>query len=247
MKNQKKQKAVLYILIVLIIVLSSLAITKKDDPINPMEPVAIEDIERSVDTLKRLGYTSVADFDVLAEGVVQGKAYVQVLKDSFNLMDETTLKLDIIEAHFSVAVYLNILRQTDKAIKQYEYLLTISPEHSLALDNLAKIYIDAQEYEKAEEYYKKRIEFNPSFGQNYMDLTNVYYAFLPEKRSEIPQIIKKALEGRPENTDLILYLAEFYKQEKEYTLAIEWYQKMLDIKPDSVVAKQAIEFIENKL
>ena len=245
MKNQKKQKTALYILIILNIILSGIALTKNNDSADPV-PVAIEDIEKSVDTLKRLGYVSVDDFDALAEGVVQGEKYIQVLKDSFNLMDIATFEPDIIEAHLSVAVYLNVLGQTDKAIEQYNYLLTISPEHSIALNNLAQIYLERGEYEKTEEYYKQIIKANPSFSQGYMDLADVYRAFMPEKKSEIPQLIEEILTERPQSTDSMLYLAEFYEQEKEYDLAIEWYQKVLDINPDSVVAKQAIEFIENK-
>ena len=247
MKNQKKEKTILKILIILIIILSSIAFTKNDSSVDLVESVKIEDIERSTDALKRLGYMSVDEFDTFAEGVLQGKAYVQVLKDSFDLMDTATLKPDIVEAHFSVAVFLNILRKTDEAIKQYEYLLTISPKHSLALDNLAKIYLDRGEYEKTENYYKQIIKANPSFSQSYMDLADVYRAFIPEKKSEIPQIIEGALKERPEGTNLMLYLAEFYEQEKEYDLSIEWYQKVLSINSDTEVAKQAIEFIENKL
>ena len=247
MKNQKKQKTALYILIILIIILSSLAILKNDDSTGPVEPVAIEDIERSVDTLERLDYASIDDFDALAEGIVQGERYVQVLKDSFDLMDIATFEPDIIEAHLSVAVYLNVLGQTDKAIEQYKYLLAIRPDHSIALNNLAKIYVDAQEYEKAEESYKKVIATNPSFSQGYTDLADLYRAFISEKKPEIPQLIGEALEERQGSTNLMLYLAEFYEQEKEYDLAIEWYKKALDINPDIDIAKQAIEFIESKL
>ena len=249
MKNQKKQKTILYILIILIIILSSLSLIRNNDSANPTEPVAtegIENIEKSSETLKRLGYESVDEFDVLAGDIVQGERYIQVLKDSFNLMDIATFEPDIIEAHFSVAVYLNVLGQTDKAIEQYEYLLNISPEHSIALDSLAKIYLDRGEYEKTESYYKQIIKANPSFSQSYMDLADVYCAFIPEKKSEIPQIIEEALKERPEGTNLMLYLAEFYEQEKKYDLSIEWYQKALDVNPDSEVAKQAIEFIKGK-
>ena len=246
MKNQKKQKIALYILIILIIILSGIALTKNNNSASPVEPVAIEDIEKSVDTLKRLGYVSVDDFDALTDGIVQGERYVQVLKDSFDLMDIATFEPDIIEAHLSVAVYLDVLGQTEKAIEQYEYILTIQPGHSVVLGNLAKIYVNTQEYEKAEEYYKKIIEANPSFSQGYMDLADVYRAFMPEKKPEIPQLIEEILTERPQSTNSMLYLAEFYEQEKEYDLAIEWYQKALDINPDIDMAKQAIEFIENK-
>ena len=246
MKNQKKQKTALYLLIILIITLSGIALTKNNDSADPV-PVAIEDIERSDDTLKRLGYMSVDEFDAFAEGVVQGKAYVQVLKDSFNSIDTATLESNIVEAHFSVAVYLDVLRQTDKAIEQYEYLLTISPKHSLALGDLAKIYVDRGEYEKAEEYYKKVIKTNPLLSQGYIDLAEVYRVFIPEKKSEIPQLIKEALKECSQSIDLTLYLAEFYEKEKEYQLAIECYQKVLDIDPNNSSVQQAIEFIENKL
>lgn len=246
MKNQKKQKTALYILIIFIILLSSISLIKNNDSTVPSETIAIEDIERSSETLKRLGYESVDEFDVLAEGVLQGKAYAQVLKDSFVLMDGATLKPDLVESHFVVAVFLNMLKQTDKSIEQYEYLLTISPEHYLALNNLAQIYLDAQEYQKSEEYYKQVIKSAPFFINGYTNLSNLYRTFIPEKKSEIPKIIEEALKERPEGTNLILYLAEFYKQEREYDLSIEWYQKALDINPDLSVAKQAIELLENK-
>ena len=246
MKNQKKEKTILKILIILIIILSSIAFTKNDSSVDLVESVKIEDIERSTDTLKRLGYMSVDEFDAFAEGVLQGKAYVQVLKDSFDLMDTATLKPDLVELHFVVAVFLNMLKQTDKSIEQYEYLLTINPEHYLALNNLAQIYLDAQEYQKAEEYYKQAIKSAPFFENGYTNLADVYRAFIPEKKSEIPQIIEGALKERPEGTNLMLYLAEFYEQEKKYDLSIEWYQKALDVNPDSEVAKQAIEFIKGK-
>ena len=245
----KKQKIALYILIILVVILSGIAITKNYDPTStpPVAIEGIENIERSVDTLKRLGYASVDDFDVLAEGIAQGDRYVQVLKDSFNLMDIATFEPDIIEAHLSVAVYLNALEQTDKAVEQYEYLLTVRPKHSIALNNLAQIYLQRGEYEKVETCYQKVIDANPSFSPGYTDLADVYRAFMPEKKSEIPQLIEKALLEHYQHTGLMLYLAEFYEQEKEYKLAIEWYQKALDINPNIPSAEQAIEFLENKL
>ncbi len=242
------------ILVVVIVFLGLLGAYNKgmftrSEPINVDvgEGLTIDDYDKKDETLKRLGFASVKEFNEFSDGSETKDEQIETLQSVFEMLDTVERESDMVDVVLSIGLYLNLFGETDKAIEQYEYLLIKRPTHSTVMNNLAWIYIDREEYEKAEGYFKTNIENNPAFSNWYINLADLYRSYMPEKKSEIPELIQQGIDEKEENFVLTVYLAEFYEKEKEYEKALEWYNKALAIDPDSKYTQQAIDFIETKM
>lgn len=253
----KEKKIVLGVLAVLIILFGGykaystyLKKVQQDGVKEVIQKTAsIEEYDRSTKTLERLELGSVDDLRKLSDGSETQNTYIERLKNILSLLDSAKTEPDIADATMSVAFYLNLLGQKDKAIVQYEYFLTKRPGHSTTLDNLGFIYIDLKDYVKAEEYFKKNIEFSPNFSKGYIDLSDLYQTGMPEKKTEVVSVIQEGInktKGQEKQT-LVEYLAEFYDREKEYARALEQYQELLKINPNNEYIQQSIASLKKKL
>ena len=211
------------------------------------EELTVEDYDNKDKTLKRLGFMSVESLKELSDGSEAQNKQVETLQSVFEMLDTIDKESDMVDATLSVGLYLNLLGEADMAIEQYEYLLTKRPSHSTVINNLAWIYIEKEEHEKAEGYFKTNIENNPKFSNWYTNLADLYRSYMPEKKSDIPALIQQGIDEKEVNFALTMYLAEFYENEKEYNKALEWYNKALAIDPNSEYTQQAIEFVEEKI
>ena len=207
----------------------------------------VTDFDRSAKTLERLGFLSTEDLSTLSDSSEAQDNYVRSLKDMFSLLDDAEIEEDVVDASVGIGLYLDILGQKDKAIAQYEYLISVRPNYSVALGNLAWIYVEHKEYEKAEYYYDRLIEEYSSASKWYIRLADVYRTEEIDKKDQVRPLIERGLENLPKSTILMFYLARFYEEEKEYELAIEWYEKVLAVNSDDGSARSAIDFIEKKL
>ena len=115
------------------------------------------------------------------------------------------------------------------------------------MNNLAWIYIEKGEYGKAEGYIKTNIKNNPDFSNWYINLADLYRSFMPEKRSEILQLMQQGIDYKTEDFVLTMYLASFYEEEGEYENALEWYKKALVLDPESTFVQNVIPSIEAKI
>ena len=59
-------------------------------------------------------------------------------------------------------MYINDLKEYNKAILHYEKAIDIDPSNSLAHNNLGILYNDLKEYNKAILHYEKAIDIDPS-------------------------------------------------------------------------------------
>lgn len=248
MKNK-----IITIIIIILVVLGGVAaykagvFTSTNNSEQTGDVLTVADYDGKKETLERLGFSSVDDIANLSDGTDIQEEYVERLKNVFELLDTVDQEGDMVDATLSVGLYLNLLGETDLAIEQYEYLLINRPTHSTVMNNLAWIYIEGGEYEKAEEYFKTNIENNPDFSNWYINLADLYRSYIPEKKSEIPTLIQGGIDVKVEDFALTMYLAEYYESEKDYEKALDWYNKALEINPNASFPKQAIEYIEEKM
>lgn len=134
------------------------------------------------------------------------------------------------------------LKLFDKSIYSYNQALTLQPGDALALNNLANLYSDLKEYEKAEEYLLKLIEANYKWIQAYTDLADIYRFNLPEKRDKIPEILEMGYEKNPDKQAVFLrYLAVYHKDFGDKEKAIKNYQELLKLEPENKTAKLELE------
>ncbi len=112
-----------------------------------------------------------------------------------------------------------------------------SPKNYNSFWNLGNTYMKLQDYVNAEKAYLKTIENGPDQSRHYLALGELYW-YMPEKKSQIPDLYKKGLETLPGNYDLLIALAQYYKDAGDKTNAIKYYQEIIEKYPDS---KEAIE------
>ena len=121
----------------------------------------------------------------------------------------------------------------------------IQPGSYLAHANLANLYFrHYQDFVKAEEHYLKAIEPNdPRVIVYYYDLHEIYRYFYKTDTTLAEDILKQGIERYPEETNLMAILAHYYKNMERKEEAIEYYQKILEINPDSEVAKRELKVL----
>jgi len=150
---------------------------------------------------------------------------------------------DDLISYVELALLQNQFGWTDDAIKTYEKVLFVNPNDVLALNNLANIYKNLKQYEKAEEYFLRIIDFNPRVRvQTYIDLVDIYRFHLTDKRDQIPIILEKGYEHNPEREALFLsHIAVYHKDFGDKEKAIKNYQALLELEPENQTARAELE------
>lgn len=93
---------------------------------------------------------------------------------------------------------------------------------------------DAEEYDKAETYYRKAISLNSTEANAYIGLGNTYHNL--KRYDEAIDQYRKALQFDPNNVVAINNLGSAYARLRRYAEAIEQQRKALDLNPDYAFA-----------
>ena len=123
--------------------------------------------------------------------------------------------------------------------------IELQPESYLAHANLANLYFrHYQDFAKAEEHYLKAIEpLDSRVVVYYYDLHEIYRYFYKTDTTLAEDILKQGIERYPTETNLMAILAHYYKSLDRKEEAKEYYQKILEINPDSEVAKRELKVL----
>jgi len=126
------------------------------------------------------------------------------------------------------------------------WAVDLQPKSYLAHGNLANLYFrHFQDFAKAEEHFLKAIEpDDPKTIHYYFDLHEIYRYFYKQDTTLAEDILKQGIEQYPESTDLMAVLAHYYRDLGRKREAKECYLKILEINPDSQVAKQGLIDLE---
>lgn len=160
-----------------------------------------------------------------------------------------TLKSDPtnVSAYITLAAWKKDKGELEEAIKLYESALEVRPDDTLLLMNIAELYTRNQQYAEAAGAYVKVMASNPKWLAAYRSLADLYRYQMPERKIEIPSILKKGLEANSENE---LYfvgpLAVYYKDFGPEEEAIRWYERLLELDPTNTTAKNELEELKNK-
>jgi len=122
----------------------------------------------------------------------------------------------------------------------------ISPENYTSFWNLANTCVRLKDYSGAEQAYLRTIQNGPDQARHYTALAEVYWYNLPEKKEQIPELYKRGLEELPDNYDLLINLAWYYKETGDKKNALKYYQEVINNYPDmEQIIRAAIEEISN--
>jgi tetratricopeptide (TPR) repeat protein len=128
------------------------------------------------------------------------------------------------------------------AVQAYEYAATLNPDSPLAYYNLANLYgLYLGEYAKAEQYYEQAIEKGWNLAYTYLGLAEFYRTFYKDKFRETEKVLLRGLEVIPDDPNLMLDLAFYYKTAGDKEKAVSYFKKLLNHPDISGAQKQALE------
>ncbi|XP_043911619.1 interferon-induced protein with tetratricopeptide repeats 5-like [Protopterus annectens] len=170
--------------------------------------------------------------------------------------------------------YILIDHLTRKSIYHFELAVELKPQFQYALKDLATMYIEARNYEKAEICFKKLYDIPSNIPENLQEIHLAYGLFqLKNKKSESDAVlyfkegckIKNPSEPRYKCSSNLLKIAErklyinpkdstahgilgfVHLQNEERSRAIECYKKALQYDPDNVEYLNALTELQLSL
>jgi tetratricopeptide (TPR) repeat protein len=150
-------------------------------------------------------------FKSLAKNHPEGEKFVEeLLKAKAELKDSK--KENDFSALLRIGVNLNLLGDKKLALKYYEKALKQDPKNFLALNNVANIYSDLGDYQKAEEYFLRLISYYPDKTMPYRNLGYLYRYRLNKTPAQIEEFFKKGLEATNNDPDLLSWLIAYFQE-----------------------------------
>jgi type IV pilus assembly protein PilF len=112
----------------------------------------------------------------------------------------------------------------------------------LALANLGWAYYNKKEYAISEKYYLKALDIEPKFinAQRGLSLTYIALGRIDEAR----EIIESAIKNYPKFAPLYNDLAKVYMLSHAYNKALEAYNKVIELAPDTAMASEAEKAVQ---
>ncbi|MBI3940388.1 MAG: tetratricopeptide repeat protein [Acidobacteria bacterium] len=128
-------------------------------------------------------------------------------------------------------------RNAERAIQVYGEVLAKDPRDVGSMASLARIYVDMEQYDTAKQWYRKRLEVEPSNPEPLYGIGSTNFNIVssetgttgekikemsPEKRAEIERLVdegidslKKAMQIRTEYADAAQYLNLLYREKSK--------------------------------
>lgn len=139
------------------------------------------------------------------------------------------------EIYYTLGKLAEKLGDTDTAILRYQKSVECKPDFVLSLDQLANLYYDNAQWDEALLYYMK-LENTPSCHDE-VDMVNVSLrlAIIKDKMGMTEGAIDGYIQHLKENREqkqVFEGLARLYAEKEEWDIAIEYYEKLLQIAED---------------
>lgn len=147
----------------------------------------------------------------------------------------TSLSVDLSKDPENQLKWLN-LAITRKAIGDYDasiqvlnYVTILWPNDYVAFNNLADLYqFYVSNYPLAEKNWLKVIEINPSYIDAYKNLYTLYLELYKEKKSSALPILLLGIKKNPDNYELMVEVARYYKTIGDKAQASTYYNKAIN-------------------
>ena len=135
-----------------------------------------------------------------------------------------------IEETFNLAVKNHQKNNFKESQNLYNKILEINPNHSPALNNIAIIFTNLKEIEKAKECYEKAIKINPNYADAHNNLGTIFKGL--EENQKAKECYEKAIEINPNYADAHNNLGVIFRKKGEYQKAKECFEKAIEINPN---------------
>ena len=200
---------------------------------------------------KKGDYTSALRAFLKAEKLYSDDPYLHY---DLGLTYKAKKKLDLAVKHFEKAIEMkpdyapakNALgtvyldkKEWDTAIAYFKEvtgnLLYTTPH--LPLSNIGWAYYNKKEYPLAEKFYRDALEVEPKFINALRGLGLVYIAM--GRISEAIATLERAIKNYPRFAHLYLDLGKAYTLSHDYKKALNAYDKIIELVPDTALASEA--------
>ena len=172
-------------------------------------------------------------YEELAKDHPQGERFLRFIENGFAKFTNDDPDDDI-SGYIDIGFYKNELGDIDGAIEAYKEGLKINENVTLILSNLAHIYENKKDYRNAEKYYTRLVEADPTNVRGITDFAGMYrYYFDGKKHAEIIDLVEvKGLTVNPNDLNLLIFLANYYRSDLEDLDRAEiYYRQILELDP----------------
>ncbi|OHA25396.1 MAG: hypothetical protein A3D56_01260 [Candidatus Taylorbacteria bacterium RIFCSPHIGHO2_02_FULL_45_35] len=170
----------------------------------------------------------------------------RIEKDSIELRKTP----DNFDAWLDLAIQRKTIDDYKGAAEIWEYVLEFQPNNSVVLGNLGELHhLYLKDYPKSESYYKAAISLDPSRVDLYRALHELYKYSYKQNTSAAADILKEGLVKNPDNTDLLILLGAYYRDNGDKQSARVYFEQALSIakKNQNQVLVDALERDISKL
>ncbi|MFH1392481.1 MAG: tetratricopeptide repeat protein [bacterium] len=112
--------------------------------------------------------------------------------------------------------------------------------------NVAVLYRDLHEFDKAEEYYTKVIEMEPR-GQFVVEIMDLYIYDLKKPEEDIIATFEYFMANIHDNRAIAFRYALYLESVNRYQDALNLYKVILGTEPDNQSLKESIDYLKMKL
>ena len=132
--------------------------------------------------------------------------------------------------------------QTEEAISGLKELLRLSPDHSLAHDDLGALYYQKGDQTNALEHFVQALDADPNNMNAMKNLADLSLEL--GRHDEAVEFYRKILAERPADVDALLGVGNYCLQTGHPEDAKLFFRKVLEINPEHIVAKSNLETLE---
>ncbi len=127
----------------------------------------------------------------------------------------------------------------EEAIECLEAALEIDPNYESALSNLADVYSDQKEYDKAIELYLKAYDLAP---ERHYDLNGAAYCLIEQKRFQeaVPYLVELLPHAQELDAQVPARLGYCYQHLQQYDEAVKYYRLEMELPHDDNVINQQL-------
>ncbi len=188
-----------------------------------------------------------------------------ILQYDMGLTFKAKKEFDLAIQHFEKAIRLNPnsaramnalgtvyleKKEWDMAIKYFKEALSdliyVTPHYPLS--NMGWAYYNKKEYALSEKYYLDALNVDPKFINALLGLAKTYMAMGMERLPEAVETLESAIQYYPTSPQLYFELGKAYTLLQKPNKAVEAYERVVDLVPDSplaIEAKKEAQIIRN--
>lgn len=154
-----------------------------------------------------------------------GDAAKKKITDDIAILKKDSSRID---AWTELALNLRFIGEYQFAEEVLKYIIAVSPGYATADSNLAVLYQqNLKNYPAAEKYYLKYISLVPTDATGYINLSHMYRSQYLAKSDQADTILIQGLQKSPDNPQLLIELARYYRDTQKTASARTYYEKAI--------------------